>query len=86
LAIGLGHVNPRRPNNWNLVFALLAFVVYFNLVNLSQIWISSGRLSMATALVALHGGGFLLALALLWWRDNGTVWRRSVGPRPRAVA
>ena len=86
LAIGLGHVNPRRPNNWNLVFALLAFVVYFNLVNLSQIWISSGRLSMTTALVALHGGGFLLALALLWWRDNGTVWRRSVGPRPGAVA
>ena len=26
LAIGLAHVNPRRPNNWNLVFALLAFV------------------------------------------------------------
>ena len=26
LAIGLAHVNTRRPSNWNLVFALLGFV------------------------------------------------------------
>jgi len=36
LGIGLAATNPRRASNWNLLFALLAFVVYYNLINLSQ--------------------------------------------------
>ena len=31
LAIGLSATNPRRATNWNLLFALLGFVVYYNL-------------------------------------------------------
>jgi lipopolysaccharide export system permease protein len=72
LGIALSAVNPRRASNWNLVFALLTFVVYFNLVNLTQNWVASGRIGMGTAMLTLHGGGFGLALALLWWRDHGT--------------
>jgi hypothetical protein len=30
---------------------------------------------MAAALVAVHGTGLAVALALLWWRDHATVWR-----------
>lgn len=75
LAIGLAASNPRRPSNWNLGFALLAFVVYYNLVNLSQAWVASGRYGFGALLVGLHGGAFALALALLWWRDHGTVVR-----------
>lgn len=71
LGIGLSASNPRRAGNWNLLFALLTFVVYFNLINLSQAWVSSGKLSMGSALVTIHGGIFLLAMALLWWRDRG---------------
>ncbi len=77
LGIGLSHVNPRRPSNWNLVFALLGFVIYYNLINLSQTWVASGRVRLGTALLALHGGAFALALLLLWWRDHATVWRRQ---------
>jgi lipopolysaccharide export system permease protein len=73
LAIGLANVNPRRPNNWNLVFALLTFVVYFNCINLSQTWVASGRIGMGVGLLLLHGSAFALALALLWWRDHATV-------------
>jgi lipopolysaccharide export system permease protein len=76
LGIGLSHVNPRRPSNWNLVFALLGFVVYFNLINLSQTWVASDRVGLGTALLVLHGGAFAMALLLLWWRDHATVWRR----------
>lgn len=75
LAIGLSHVNPRRPNNWNLVFAVLAFLVYFNLVNLSRLWVSNGRLGVVPALLLLHGGVLLMTLALIWWRDHAVVWR-----------
>jgi lipopolysaccharide export system permease protein len=85
LGIGLSAANPRRASNWNLLFALLGFVVYFNLINLSQAWVAGGRLGMGTAMVSLHGGVFLLALALIWWRDHAAVvalWPR----RGRKVA
>jgi len=79
LGIGLSASNPRRASNWNLLFALLGFVVYFNLINLSQAWVAGGRLSMGGAMAGLHGGMFLLALGLLWWRDHAavvTLWPR----------
>ena len=85
LGIGLSAANPRRASNWNLLFALLSFVVYFNLVNLSQSWVASGRLGAAAALVVLHGSIFGLALALLWWRDHAAVLRLAL-PRRRAQA
>ena len=75
LGIGLSAVNPRRASNWNLLFALLTFVVYFNLINLTQAWVAGGRLGLGAALMGLHGGAFVLALALLWWRDRATVLR-----------
>ena len=70
LGIGLAATNPRRASNWNLLFALLAFVVYYNIINLSQAWVAGGRVGMGTALVAAHGGAFLIAMALLWWREH----------------
>ncbi len=85
LGIGLSASNPRRASNWNLLFALFAFVIYFNLINLSQAWVASGRIGLAGALLGLHGGGFALALALLWWRDHAAVVRWWP-TRPRRVA
>jgi lipopolysaccharide export system permease protein len=81
LGIGLSVTNPRRASNWNLLFALLGFLVYYNLINLTQTWVAGGRLGMGTALLVLHGAMFALALTLLWWRDHAAVtrlrWRRA---------
>ena len=71
MGIGLAASNPRRANNWNLLFALLAFVVYFNMVNLTQSWVSNGRMALPNALLAVHGSALFLALAIIWLRDNG---------------
>lgn len=86
LAVGLSATNPRRANNWNLLFALLGFVVYYNFVNLSQAWVVGGKLAFGPAMVAVHGGTFVLALALIWWRDHGTVWRPFGRTRAPAAA
>ena len=85
LGISLAATNPRRASNWNLLFSLLAFGVYYNLINLSQAWVAGERLGMGSALVGLHGGVFMVALALLWWRDHAAVftWRRRT-PIPAA--
>ena len=81
LGIGLSASNPRRASNWNLLFALLAFVVYYNVINLTEAWIAGGKAGMGSALVVAHGGAFLIAIALLWWREQGTSrigWRRPM--------
>ena len=70
LGVGLSASNPRRASNWNLLFALLAFVVYFNLINLSQSWVGNGRTSLPRAQISVHGSALLLALAAIWVRDN----------------
>jgi lipopolysaccharide export system permease protein len=88
LAIGLAETNPRRASNWNLLFALLSFVVYYNIINLSQAWVAGGKLGMGVALLLAHGSAFGVALTLLWWRDNGNVgasWGRRAGAATSAA-
>ena len=84
LAIPLSASNPRRASNWNLLIALLTFVVYYNLINLSQAWVSASKIGLGSAIALFHGGAFLLALALLWWREQGN--RRFGWQRARAAA
>jgi lipopolysaccharide export system permease protein len=79
LAIGLATMNPRRASNWNLMFALLTFFVYYNLISLSLAWVSNGKMGMGAVLLLTHGTALLLALYLMWRQDT---MRR----RPRRVA
>ncbi|MET0541461.1 MAG: LPS export ABC transporter permease LptF [Variovorax sp.] len=73
LALAISSVNPRVGRSGNLLFALFAFVVYYNLLNLGQGWIGSGRYRATSFLLVLHGGVFLLAIAWLATRHNN--WR-----------
>jgi lipopolysaccharide export system permease protein len=82
IGVGLAATNPRRASNWNLLLALLGFVVYFNLINLSQAWVASGKLGLGPMLLSLHGGALVLAFALIWWRDHSQVTLLRL-PRPR---
>jgi lipopolysaccharide export system permease protein len=85
LAIGLAHVDTRRPSNLNLVVALVGSLGYFNSINLTQSWVANGRFGMTHALVVLHGGVFLAALLLLWWRDHAAVLHFHLGARKAAA-
>jgi lipopolysaccharide export system permease protein len=75
LALALASVNPRGGRSGNLIFVLLTFVVYSNLINLGQNWIFVGLVSFPVLLAALHGGVLLLSLAWLWKRNAGRVLR-----------
>ena len=65
IALALASVNPRAGRSGNLLFVLFTFVLYHNLLNLGQNWISVGATNLAGFLVALHGGALLVALAWL---------------------
>ncbi len=74
--IGLASTSPqvRRATSWSMVWALLAFIAYFNTMSLSQNWVANGKLPMMGALVGIHGTIMLGTLALLYWRDGS--WRK----------
>jgi lipopolysaccharide export system permease protein len=83
LAIAVSSVNPRAGRSGNLVFALFAFIVYFNLLNLGQSWISTGRYGFGAFVLGLHGG--VLVLSLLWLAKRHNNWSlRAMLRRPRA--
>jgi lipopolysaccharide export system permease protein len=67
LAIPLSFVNPRASRSVNLLFALLTYMVYANLLSIVQAWVSQGRLGFTTGWWAVHAG-MLGVLALLFYR------------------
>ncbi|HMW23778.1 MAG TPA: LPS export ABC transporter permease LptF [Burkholderiaceae bacterium] len=76
LGVGLVSGNNRRASSWSLLYALLTFIVYINLLNLTQVWVGKGRLALPEALLLVHGGIALLALLQLAWRSRGAAaWR-----------
>jgi lipopolysaccharide export system permease protein len=79
----LSSSNPRRASNWNLLLALLAFVVYYNLINLSNAWVAAEKLEMGESLLAVHGFALFVALILLWWRDHSTFFSGWIRMRSR---
>jgi len=81
LGIGMSASNPRHASNWNLLFALLGFFAYYNIITLTQAWVGAGKIGLGAVLLATHGVAFALALALLWWRENGM--RRVAAVRRR---
>jgi len=61
LAIPLAFVNPRAGRSANFFFAILTFVLYSNLLSVSQAWVAQGRISFAVGWWAVH----LLVVATL---------------------
>jgi lipopolysaccharide export system permease protein len=86
IALAMARINPRGARNGHLITAFFTFIVYYNLINLGQSWISAGRISFGALLLLLHGGAFAIALGLLWVRDRqwsvSTWWPRSASPAP----
>lgn len=67
LAIPLSFVNPRASRSVNLIFALLTYMVYSNLISIAQAWVSQGRLSFTTGWWIVHAA-MLLVLVLMFFR------------------
>lgn len=75
LGVAMTYVNPRAAKGGQLMTALLTFVVYYNLVSICKSWVASNTIEMLTGLVLIHVPVTLLALGLLWLRQNNLSWR-----------
>jgi lipopolysaccharide export system permease protein len=77
LAIPLAFVNPRAGRSANLVFALLTYMVYSNLISVSQAWVAQGRVSFHIGWWAVHVAMLALLIALFYRRMSiGSSFRR----------
>ncbi len=84
IAVAVSSVNPRAGRGGNLVFALFAFVVYYNLLNLGQNWIAGGRVGFTGFMLTLHGGALLVGL--LWLAKQHNSWSLRLRRRRRPAA
>ncbi len=84
--------NPRAGRGGNLFFTLFAFIVYYNLLNMGQSWVSRELIGLMPMMLALHGSVFVAAA--LWllkrhWnlsiRGLLTSWRQRSPGASRAV-
>ena len=71
-ALAATRINPRVSRTGNLLFSLLLFQVYLNLLILGQNWIARGQVSFTVFNVLLHGG--MLAAGLLWLAKRQYNW------------
>ncbi len=73
LALALAAVNPRAGRSSNMIFVLLTFVFYNNLIGMGQSWVAGGQLSFASVMLVLHGG--VLGLGILWLTKRHLNWQ-----------
>jgi lipopolysaccharide export system permease protein len=75
LGLAVSSVNPRVGKSYNLALALFCFVAYYNMVNVGQNWIASGKTTLPIFMLSLHGSVLLFALAWLNVRHLNLSWR-----------
>jgi lipopolysaccharide export system permease protein len=84
IAVASSRVNPRVGRAGNLIFSLLLFQVYLNLLNLGQNWIATSQISFSAFMLLLHGGGLLASL--LWLSKRHHNWQWWPTPKVKATS
>jgi lipopolysaccharide export system permease protein len=70
LGAAIANGNPRAGRGASFTFALLAFMFYYNLINLSQSWIANGQFRFTALILMMHGGIFVISALWLAKRHN----------------
>lgn len=80
IAIPLAYVNPRLGNYTAMFYAVLIYLIYSNLLNLSQNFVSQGKLPIAVAIWPIHALAITMAFILIRNRINPSLkwWQRQL--------
>jgi lipopolysaccharide export system permease protein len=76
LAIALSYVNPRAGRSFNLVLALVLYMLYSNMISVTNAWVGQGKLSPGIGLWGIHALMLLVAALLFYKRMTLFSWRR----------
>ncbi len=74
-AIPLAFVNPRSGKSWNLVFAVLIYAVYNNLLSVFQAYTAQGKIHGWVGLWPVHGAMVAILVFLFYRQLSGFRWK-----------
>ena len=77
LAIPMSFVNPRAGRSANLLFALFTYIVYSNLLSVSQARVAQGRLDFSVGWWIVHAG--MIALLVVMFAQRMQLIRLRLG-------
>ena len=78
LAIPLSYVNPRAGRSLNLVVALVLYMVYTNMISVTNSWVGTGKISPALGLWVIHSVMLAVVVMLFYWRMSLFSMRRML--------
>jgi lipopolysaccharide export system permease protein len=73
-AIPLSIVNPRSGRSWNLIFAVLTYALYYNLLQIFNAWTMQGKIPLWVGLWPVHGVMALIVGFLFYRQLYGFRW------------
>lgn len=71
-ALPLSYLNTRGGRSTNMIFALLAYMVYYNSMSIAQAWVVQGKLSHWIGIWPVHL--LFLGIAWIWLLNRRRVW------------
>lgn len=67
LAIPLSYVNPRAGRSLNMILAIVLYMLYSNMISVTNAWVGQGKLSPGIGLWGIHAA-MLAIMALMFYR------------------
>jgi lipopolysaccharide export system permease protein len=68
LAITLSYVNPRAGRSLNLAVAMVLYMLYSNMISVTNAWVGQGKLAPGIGLWGIHALMLLITASLFYWR------------------
>ena len=76
LAIPLSFVNPRAGRSLNLIFALILYMLYNNLISLTNTWVGQEKMNAILGLLSIHVLMLLLVIFMFYSKMTLFSWKR----------
>ena len=76
LAIPLSYINPRAGRSLNLVTAMVLYMLYSNMISMTNAWVGLGKLSPGIGLWGIHIIMLSVAAAMFYRRMSLISWKR----------
>jgi lipopolysaccharide export system permease protein len=84
----LGYVNPRAGRSLNLILALVLYMLYNNMISVTNSWVGQGKLSPGVGLWGIHAAMLVITVLMFYRRMKLFSLRRVLAnkrPLPSAV-
>jgi lipopolysaccharide export system permease protein len=78
LAIPLSFVNPRSGRSYNLMVAVVIYMVYNNMIGVATTWLAKGKIGLMSGLWGVHIVMIVLLVLMFYKRLTVFSWRRLI--------